>query len=56
MKAFQTILGVATGLIIAGGAVVTWHFWKMDGVVAFAIGCMGIALATASLGFDMSGW
>jgi len=56
MKALQTILGVTTGLLIAGGAVAAWHFWQIDGLVAFIIGSSGIALAGASLGFDISQW
>jgi hypothetical protein len=38
------LLGMVCGLAIMGGAVASWHYWHIDGVIAFLIAGAGIAV------------
>ncbi len=45
---------VVVGLFIAAGAVVAWHFFKIDGFLAFIAGGFGLAIIGKAFGEEFN--
>jgi hypothetical protein len=41
--------GVVAGLALMAGAVASWHYWEVNGLLAFLMGLAGFSLVTGSL-------
>lgn len=43
-KGMLKFTGILAGLCICAGAVGAWHYWNMDGFVAFLVAGAGVTL------------
>ena len=44
METGKSIAAMFIGLIIMGGSLAAWHYWQMDGVLAFIIATGGATM------------
>lgn len=44
------VLQLATGLLVATGAAIAWHYWHIDGLLAALVAFGGLAVAYSAFG------
>lgn len=49
------VLSVLVGLLIMAGALAAWHYWQMDGVIAFIVAAGGATLVSHGVGSKSGG-
>ena len=50
----KKIAQAAVGIGIAVAAILFWHCWGMDGILAFLLGLTGLGMAGHAFGYDIN--